>query len=1032
MLKTSFKQVNKKKLKSFKLPKSRIEVVKDNKNRKINTKRLAKKLRVGRKFKKLLLVIAGIFFMLMIAGSIAILVLLQDVSKNLPSPENVFPELALATEIYDRRGVDDINAGTALYRLYGEANSDPVNLADIPDTVKASFMAAEDDNFFNHNGYDAQGILYCFIVLVRKSGQCGASTITQQLIKLTTKDNTVSVDRKIREILMAIKVEDSYTKDEILEMYLRVTPYGSNLVGFKSAAEFYFYKDVNNQALGGKEPKELTLAQSAVLAAIVQNPAILSPTLSLAEKELADEMLDTRVSYIFDQLEEKLTSINSQLKKNKNDTSDSEPITLAMIEEARNENWRASLRPPIFTDKKAGHFVDYVTDQLLKRNYKNGEEPFTLSDLQTGGYKIFTTLDYQMQKIAERYVSSAGNDYKYWGMNNAAVMTTQPSTGQILTMAGSKNFYGASEGCDGNNENCLFNGEVNVLNTNQSPGSTNKVLGYYLAFKSGKISPGSILPDVPIKIGSYEPKNWNSSFGGPHNSAREMLRQSKNLPALHVIELDGVDNFVKTAQEWGYSTYTGDYGPSVILGGADVLPIEHVQAFSVFANGGDWVQLDPILKIVDKDGNIVYEAKPTRRPLGDPQGVYLTNQSLFRLDTLGAAIAWDDRDMAGKTGTSEDNRDSWLIEWSPDFVTLGWGGNNNNTPMDPFYGYPSYVVAPWVKNYMSEISSFPQLTPKTGFNRPGFVSIGGGSEDCNNKGECLGIARDWLIQGREPQRGDFTRKKVIVCSDQQDRVARPIDITMGLSVEREFIYYRSPVSKWQGYLDDYLKSRAGNVPNGGPVEPCTIDRSGGVTNGPFFKFSGINAVSTSSINIRGGVYSLNGTVNSLKFFINNVEIAGCAVPVANYSSFDITCDISAFNLDNGVYKFNASATDDKFAGTNYLSSPNGIDINIPGDNTVSANFTFTPFPVTPTVANNTANIIGVTYAGSATLADVKLCIVKAGTLQACNNMTGSLNTYTYNWNSGNQDTTYSFYVTATSNGGLGRLRSANSNTITVE
>lgn len=1016
MLKTSLKQINKKNSKStYKAPQSRMEMVKANRGKKVNTKKLAKRIKFGKKFKKVGLVLAGMFFIFVVIGVIALLTILQDVSKKLPTPDKVFPDVALATEILDRKGLEEGQSGTALYRLYGDENADAVNLEDIPDVVKASFLAAEDDNFFNHNGYDPQGIIRCGLAALSSSGaSCGASTITQQLIKLTTKDNSVSIDRKIREVLMAIRVEDSYSKDEILEMYLRVTSYGSNLVGIKSAAEFYFYEDPASPELGGKQPQDLSLAQAAILAAVVQNPSVLSPTVSLLEQEVANEQLVTRINYIYDQMENKLDSINAQLKKNKGDMDMEDPITLEMIEEARNADWKSTLKPPIFTDKKAGNFVDYVTDQLLRKNYKNGEEPFTLNDLQTGGYKIYTTLDYDMQKIAERYTKEAGDAYKGYGMNNAALMTTQPSTGQILVMVGSKNFYGNDEGdgCAENIENCVFNPQVNVLTSAQSPGSTNKVLGYYMAYKSGQLSPGSVLPDIPITIGSYEPKNWNSSFSGPHQSAREMLRQSKNLPALHVIELTGVDNYVKTSQEWGYSTYNGDYGPSVILGGADILPVEHVQAFSVFANGGDWVELDPILKIMDKDGKVIYEAKPERKALGDQQAVYLTNQSLYKLDTLGNTIAWDDRDIAGKTGTSEDNRDNWLIEWSPDFVTLGWGGNNNNIPMDATNAYPGIIVIPWVKNFMNEVSSFPYFTAKTPFNRPGFVYQGGGSNDCNDKGECQGIASDWLIQGREPKKGDFTRKKVIVCKDQEDRVARPIDIMMGLSVEKEFIYYKNPVESYQGFLDNYVKERG--QPNGGPTEPCNINRSGGITSGPFFNFTNVSASSTSSLNIQGGVFSSDptGTVTSLSFYLNDnvLNDPTCIVPAASYSGFDITCNISGLGLDNGTYKFTARATDNKFAGTNTLLPQ--INVDLSSDNKYSSKFNIT--------GNALTNTININY-GGASLTNAKVCVNKNGAGFNCSNLTPNSGT---SWNrSLGGDGDYSIYIEANTADGIGVITS---------
>ena len=615
-------------------------------------------------------------------------------------------------------------------------------------------------------------------------------------------------------MLTAIKVEDNYSKDQILEMYLRVTSYGSNIVGVKAAAQFYF----------GKELKDLDLAQSAILAAIVRNPPKLSPTLG-GDTETSQKLVKERQEFILDQLSQKLDQFNAELKKNKGDPNGPDIITQQMIDDARKEV--LVYNPPIATDIKAGHFVDYVLGELQSRNYNNGQ-PFTLSELQTGGYKIYTTLDYGLEQVAEKYVQSAGNDYTYWNMYNAAVMTTQPSTGQIITMAGSKTFYGESEGCDGNGQNCKFDPQVDVLTSLQSTGSSNKPLGYYLAFKMGKLAPGSILPDIPIRIGAYEPKNWEGSYYGPHSSARNMLRESRNIPALTVAEIIGVDTYIKTAQEWGYTTMTGDLGPSVIIGGVDVYPIEHVQAYGVFANGGDFVQLDPILKIIDKDGKTIYEANPQRKQVGDPQGIWLLNQTIYRLDSLGASTAWDDRDMAAKTGTTEENKDALVVMYSPDFVTYGWGGNNNNDPLDQNNGWPANVVIPWVKQYMSEISGGWFLTPKTPFSRPGYVYQGGGSNDCNEKGECLGIEGGWLIQGREPARGDFVRKKVMVCTDQQDHVARPIDITLGLAVQKEFIYYKDPIPDFQGFVDAWVQSKNG-IPNGGPTASCTIPRGGGQT-----------------------------------------------------------------------------------------------------------------------------------------------------------------------------------------------------------
>jgi len=692
-----------------------------------------KKKKYKKKVNKVMLFFLGVSWIVVAGVIIGMFFYLKQRNSEIPTPDKVFPEVGLATEIYDRNGV-------RLYRLYNdESNNDRVDIEEINDLVKASFMAAEDSQFYNHRGFDPQAMLRCAINILQKEKECGASTITQQLIKITTKQNQLTLDRKISEILLAAKVENNYEKDQIFEMYLRVTPYGSNITGIKTAAKFYF---------GVEDLKKLTLAQAVTLAAIVNNPARLSPTVS-SNREESLKALEERKAYIFDQLSIKMKEINEQLRKNNNDPEADDVITQELIDEARNE--KLTYKHPVFTDMKAGHFVNYALEVLRERNYKNGTEPFTLTDLQTGGYRIYTSLDYDIQRVAEGYVEQAGNQYKIWNMHNAALVTVKPDTGEVIAMVGSKNFNGQSEGCDANNQNCLFNPEVNILTTLQSPGSTNKVVGYYEAFRQGRLFPGSFLPDIPIKLGDYEPKNWDGKFYGIYHTAREMLRESRNIPAIQVINMIGVDRYLDVEKEFGYTTYKNNqiYGPSVILGGADVLPIEHVQAFGVFANGGDLVEVNPILKIVDRYDNVIYEAKPQRKRVADPAAVWQVNQTLFRLDSLGSPIAWDDRQLAGKTGTSEDNKDVLVVLWSPDFVTLGWGGNNNNAPLDPYNGWPGNVVTPWVKAFMKDIGESPYFSAKTPFTQPDNVYYGGG--DCDYQGQCIGIAKDWLIAGREPK-----------------------------------------------------------------------------------------------------------------------------------------------------------------------------------------------------------------------------------------------------------------------------------------
>ncbi len=680
---------------------SKVKYTRSKLKKKLKTKVHPKAKRKGlrRKFLRRTrdLILAFLIFNLIVislAGFFAIDYLHQR-QMQIPTPDKVFPEVGLATEIYDRNG-------ERLYRLFDdESNNDKVVIDEVNNTIRASLMAAEDSEFYNHNGIDLTAITRCAVKISQSDGVCGGSTITQQLIKITTKQKERTLEAKIDEVLLAYQVEEKFEKDQILEMYLRVTPYGSNITGIKTAARFYF--DTSNLST-------LTLAQATILAAIINNPANLSPTLSL-DNEKAQKELKKRQGYILDQLSKKLDKINSQLQKNK---SGSEMITQEMIDKARTEE--IVYKQSGMTDIKAGHFVNYALNKLQEGNYNNGK-PFTLQQLKTGGYRIYTSLDYKAQQVAERYVEYAGNGYKWANMYNAAVMTTSPSTGEIITMAGSKSFSAPSELCDDKGQHCFFNPQVNIFTSKQSPGSTNKSIGYYIAFSRRMLYPWSYLTDVPTTFGEYQPKNWDGGYlGNSAVTARDMLRLSRNIPAVKVLTMIGLGSYLDTSRAFGYTTYEDydQFGPSVILGGADIYLDEHTQAYGVFANGGDLVKLNPILKIEDKDGNIVYSSNPERKNVADPYGVSMLNQTLYRLDTVNAPIYWDWRDMAGKTGTTEENKDVLLVIYSPDFVTTAWGGNNNNEPLNSAWGWPGFLLIPWVRDYMYELGNvgwFNQRTP---------------------------------------------------------------------------------------------------------------------------------------------------------------------------------------------------------------------------------------------------------------------------------------------------------------------------------
>lgn len=873
--------------------------------------------------------------------AIGFLVWLQRLAKELPAVNK--PEIEASSIIYDRNGVE-------LYRINSPTTqSDWITTSDyVPEAQKWAFLAAEDEDFYVHGGVDFTAIMRCVIMNATSDKKCGGSTISQQVIintGLLVREN--SIIRKVREVLLALQLERLYEKDEIINIYLNVVPQGSNVKGIKRGADFYFNKDMD----------ELTIAEMVVLAAVVQDPNGLSPTVGSNLESNRARLID-RGNYIINQMIENRDRINERIKlandknKDKEGFPVQEEVTKEILEKAKEELASLEYQKPTVTIK-APHFVFYVQKLLQDsaRGY-NGGSAFKPGELQTGGLRIYTTLDYSLQEIAEKYVGSdefghAGYYRDRYAAGNSALMTLRPSTGEVLTMVGSK--------CYSNNQylpNCdeldesqgkKFDPDVNILDTLQSPGSTNKAIGYYVGFRDGIISTGSVLPDVPINtIPGYRPKNWNGAFSG-YGTVRDVFARSLNIPAIFLIESFGVQKFIDTAREFGYTTYNNPngYGPSVILGGTDIKGIEHAQAFGVFANGGDFVQHEVILKITDIDGNILYEHKPERVPIADSAAVYLVNNVLNPRTSGSIAPPKHmlDRDVAGKTGTSENNRDAWFAMWSPDFVTVGWIGNNDNTPMSS-QAFGSTSVEPWVGSYMDAVASaFPDKTP---FARPsGVISVGGhcGEEICLSESG-LGIS------GRIAP-AYMTKEEYVVCTDQPDKLARDIDIASGYAFNKEFVFLKSPVESMQSDVNAFLASKG----LGAPYEYCDIPRNINldipqiVVNSPRpgQSYSG-------NINIDIKAYAQEG--RKIEEIV--VELDGRNI-ISSNSENSVVGDIDISTYGTGTYELYVKVEDS--SGT---TSTKSIRINI-GD--VAKNKGRLSLSGPQEVDPNSSNMISVSYDG---------------------------------------------------------------------
>lgn len=958
---------------------------------------------------------AFLAFMLLISvvvfvGGVFFLNYLQQLSTELPDPDEPFKQKEVASVIYDRKGEE-------LFKVFNEYNRDEVNIEEIPQEVRWAFLAAEDSEFYDHPGFDVMAIIRCGLRYLRDGyASCGGSTVTQQTLKITALYNEVGVQRKLKEILMALQVEQLYDKEQILQIYLTVAPFGSNIYGITTASEFYF----------GKSPADLTLAESAILASIINDPIRLSPTLS-TDPEVNDKLID-RAEYVIGQVEEKQAYINEKTKQITANEDEEEKritedfITEDIINEAREELQLALDNPndyykePVATNLRAGHFVNYVIEQLQEKEYKNGEK-FELADLQTGGYKVYTTLDYDLQQIAEKYVKLGVDQYASWrGGYNAALMTTHAPTGQVITMVGSRDFNGTRERC--NDEGCKFDPKVNVLNTLQSAGSSMKMLGYYQAYADGVIYPGSIVPDVPIDFpGGYRPKNVDNRFwgfqtsGGRISTASNMLRYSRNLPALQVVDAIGVGKYVSTAQNFGYTSMnSSNTGLSVILGGTDVYPIEHVQAYSVFANGGDLVRNEVVLKIEDRDGNVVFEHQPEAERVGSPQGAYLLNAST---NNQYGDISWDGRNVSGKTGTTQGQRDLIFMLYSPDFVTMGWVGNSDNSPLTASDAFGGTTVKPWVVQYMSDIGGSEYFSAKTAWERPGGITRGGGKCTDSDCTKAVGLESNWMIADQKPA-PDQIYETYRVCTDQEDKLARQIDEELGKAKDKRFVTYVHFKEDLQQWWDKALGER-----NEFPTEQCDINRNPGGGEAPW---SVLSSPSNGAILTPGGELTISGNaytnagneIATIEFFFDDVSMGS-----VTQLSFNETRTVPT--LPSGTYSFRAVTTDvEGLQSTAQVSVVVGSQLN--SDLNITA--------PSGSVNYDGVNPINVTssYTGPDTVTNIRLFVaVDGGPAQEL----GTLGAGGYDWsppfNIG-ETKTYTLYLVASA----GNTGTVQSNPITVD
>ncbi|HYC34386.1 MAG TPA: PBP1A family penicillin-binding protein [Candidatus Paceibacterota bacterium] len=587
--------------------------------------------------------------------------------------------LGQSTKIFDKTGK------ILLYDMGQNMRRTIVPLEEMSDYVKQATIAIEDDKFYEHNGFRLSSFIRAVLANISTGEYSqGGSTITQQVIKnsLLTKDKTLT--RKLKEIFLAIKLERVLSKDEILHLYLNESPYGGTIYGIEEASQAFF----------GKTAKDLTLVESAYLAALPQAPSYYSP-----------------YGKHRDDLERRKNLVLTRMYEN-------DMIDEKTYEQAKSET--ASFESGSSSGIKAPHFVMFIRQYL--------EEQYGDRAVAEGGLKVITTLDYELQKKAEEIVKKhALENEKNYKASNAALVAIDAKTGQILTMVGSRDYF--DKQVDGN---------YNIATAKRQPGSSFKPFVYVKAFEKG-YRPETVLYDLKTQFstrcqpndmsgddkGCYSPENYDNLFRGPM-TLRSALAQSINIPAVKLFYLIGMKDTLELTKKLGISTLTDPsrYGLSLVLGGGEVTLLEMVGAYATLANAGERHVTTGVLKVEDKKGNVLEEWKDESEVVIDKQATLLLsdvlsdNQARLPAYSANSPLNFADRDVAAKTGTTNDYRDTWIMGYTPQVAVGAWAGNNNNSSIDKRVA--GFVVAPMWREFMDEIL---KTLPDEKFEAPAQVDL---------------------------------------------------------------------------------------------------------------------------------------------------------------------------------------------------------------------------------------------------------------------------------------------------------------------
>lgn len=713
-------------------------------------------------------------FFALIIGIIFIITIFAWFSKDLPTPGKLSASnLSQSTKILDRNGI-------VLYDIYRKENRTYVDLKDISKFLQEGTIAIEDKNFYTESGYSLIGYLRAIrnaIFFRRISG--GGSTLTQQLVKITLLTAEQTLSRKIKELILAIQVDKRYSKSQILELYLNVAPYGGEVVGVEAASQLYF----------GKHAKDINLIEGAILAGMPQRPSYFSPygqnpkAFESRTKDVLRRMLED--GYI--NKKQEMDSINA----------------LSKIKFLKKVN-----------SIKAPHFSFYVKDLLIKQ--------FGEDIVEQGGLQVTTTLDYLLQEKAENIINEEVTNVSSLRVGNGASVVINPQNGEILAMIGSRDFF-ATESAGKNKKS--FDGQFNVITQAlRQPGSSIKPVMYAAALSRG-YTPSTLIMDTKTIFPNkgekdYEPVNYDGKYHGPVQM-RFALGSSLNIPAVKMLAIIGIKNMLSTAYSMGMDNLESTsenikkFGLSITLGGGDIKPLSLAISYSAFANGGYKVDPVAIMKVADRKGKMLYENKNVskKRVIGEDVAFLISHMLLdnnARLITFGenSYLNIRGREVAVKTGTTDDKRDNWTIGWTPHYLVMVWVGNNDNSPMGNIASGVTGAAPIWRRLMLDSLKGKPSedfVIPKN----VTAVTIDAYSGGLPLDGKPTRV--EYFIKGTEPQSISSIYKELKISKSDSNKLAsdseidkNEYDIKKFILLKEEDFFSGDGKNHWQEGIDAWL------------------------------------------------------------------------------------------------------------------------------------------------------------------------------------------------------------------------------------